>query len=269
MARELLSSPWIFLLLLFPGRCAEILQPSDTNRFLLDHLFDGYVDRIGKNNASMRKNARSTPIYADRICSGRIIQGCVSCAPTSFKPGRSSSSAGAMNFAGMSVSFPPARHQGRKEEISMLRRTFLSLTAALAPLMALPARAQQSDQPTQGAAMLPAPSKSGYAPVNGVEVYYAVYGEGDPLVLLHGGLATLDMFGPNVALLAQGHQVIAIDLQAHGHTMPFDRPMSYEAMADDVAGVIQYLGFDKADVMGYSLGAGTALRVAIQHPDVV
>jgi pimeloyl-ACP methyl ester carboxylesterase len=151
----------------------------------------------------------------------------------------------------------------------MLRRTFLSLTAALAPLMARPARAQQSDQPNQGAAMLPAPSKSGYAPVNGVEVYYAVYGEGAPLVLLHGGLATIDMFGPNVALLAEGHQVIAIDLQGHGHTLPFERPMSYEAMADDVAGVIQYLGLEKADIMGYSLGAGTALRVAIQHPDRV
>ncbi len=151
----------------------------------------------------------------------------------------------------------------------MLRRTFLSLTAALASLMALPATAQQSDQPAPGAAMLPAPSKSGYAPVNGVEVYYAVYGEGDPLVLLHGGLANIDMFGPNVALLAQGRQVIAIDLQGHGHTLPFDRPMSYEAMADDVAGVIQYLGFEKADLMGYSLGGGTALRVAIQHPELV
>lgn len=151
----------------------------------------------------------------------------------------------------------------------MLRRTFLTLTAALAPLMALPALAQQADQPTQGAAMLPAPTKSGYAPVNGVEVYYAIYGEGDPLVLLHGGLATLDMFGPNVARLAETRQVIAIDLQAHGHTLPFDRPMSYEAMADDVAGVIGYLGLERADIMGYSLGGGTALRVAIQHPDVV
>lgn len=151
----------------------------------------------------------------------------------------------------------------------MLRRTFLSLTAALAPLMALPAFAQQTDPSTQGAAMLPAPSKSGYAPVNGVEVYYAIYGEGDPLVLLHGGLANIDMFGPNVALLAQGRQVIAIDLQGHGHTLPFDRPMSYEAMADDVAGVIRYLGFEKADIMGYSLGGGTALRVAIQHPELV
>lgn len=117
--------------------------------------------------------------------------------------------------------------------------------------------------------MLPAPSQSGYAPVNGVEVYYAVYGKGEPLVLLHGGLATMDMFGPNVALLAQDHEVIVIDLQAHGHTLPFDRPMTYEALADDVAGVIRHLGHEKADFMGYSLGGGTALRVAIQHPDVV
>jgi pimeloyl-ACP methyl ester carboxylesterase len=151
----------------------------------------------------------------------------------------------------------------------MLRRTLLSLTAGLALLLALPTHAQNSDQPEEGAAMLPAPSKSGYAPVNGVEVYYAVYGDGAPIVLLHGGLATMDMFGPNVALLAEGHQVIVIDLQGHGHTLPFDRPMSYEAMADDVAGVIQYLGYKKASIMGYSLGAGTGLRVAIQHPDIV
>jgi pimeloyl-ACP methyl ester carboxylesterase len=69
--------------------------------------------------------------------------------------------------------------------------------------------------------------------------------------------------------LAEHHQVIAIDLQGHGHTLPFDRPMSYEAMADDVAGVIAYLGLEKADIMGYSLGGGTALRVAIQHPQRV
>jgi pimeloyl-ACP methyl ester carboxylesterase len=173
-------------------------------------------------------------------------------------------------FHGGHVDFLPARSSSRqREEISKLKRTFLSLTAALAPIMAMAAFAQQADQPAQGTAMLPAPSKSGYAPVNGVEIYYAVYGKGDPLVLLHGGLATMDMFGPNVALLAQSHEVIAIDLQAHGHTLPFDRPMSYEAMADDVAGVIQYLGFEKADLMGYSLGGGTALRVAIQHPKLV
>jgi pimeloyl-ACP methyl ester carboxylesterase len=151
----------------------------------------------------------------------------------------------------------------------MLKRTFLSLIAVASLSFTVPAIAQTETPAPEAAMQLPTLSKSGYAPVNGVEVYYAVYGEGDPLVLLHGGLATMDMFGPNVALLAEGHQVIAIDLQGHGHTLPFDRPMSYEAMADDVAGVIRYLGLEKADIMGYSLGGGTALRVAIQHPDVV
>ncbi|MCD7059267.1 alpha/beta fold hydrolase [Pelagibacterium xiamenense] len=117
--------------------------------------------------------------------------------------------------------------------------------------------------------MLPPPSESGYAPVNGVEVYYSVYGTGEPLVLLHGGLMTTEMFGPVLTALAEGRQVIGIELQAHGHTLPFDRPMSWDALATDVAEVIRYLGHEDADVMGYSLGGGVALRTAIDHPDVV
>ena len=148
----------------------------------------------------------------------------------------------------------------------MLRRTFLSFTAALLPLLALPARSQQA---TQGAAMLPAPSKSGYAPVNGVEVYYAIYGQGEPLVLLHGGLMNMEMFGPVLAKLAETRQVIGVDLQAHGRTLPFDRPMTFEALATDIAELIKWLGFDKADIMGYSFGGITALRTAIDHPEVV
>ncbi|WP_332701536.1 alpha/beta fold hydrolase, partial [Devosia sp.] len=146
---------------------------------------------------------------------------------------------------------------------------FLSLTTALLPLLALPARSQQPTQPDQGAAMLPAPSKSGYAPVNGVEVYYAVYGEGEPLVLLHGGLMSIEMFGPVLAELAKTRQVIGVDLQAHGRTLPFDRPMSFKAMATDIAELIKWLGFEKADIMGYSFGGSTALRTALDHPEVV
>ncbi len=151
----------------------------------------------------------------------------------------------------------------------MLRRTFLSLTTALLPLLALPAHSQQPTQPAQGAAMLPAPSKSGYAPVNGVEVYYAVYGEGEPLVLLHGGLMNMEMFGPVLTKLAETRQVIGVDLQAHGRTLPFDRPMTFEALATDIAELIKWLGFEKADIMGYSFGGITALRTAIDHPQVV
>ena len=77
------------------------------------------------------------------------------------------------------------------------------------------------------------------------------------------------MFGPNLAALAQGRQVIAAELQAHGRTADIDRPITYEAMADDVAALIRYLGFKTADVMGYSLGGGVATQVAIRHPDLV
>lgn len=116
---------------------------------------------------------------------------------------------------------------------------------------------------------MPVPVKSGYAPVNGVEIYYEIHGQGEPLVLLHGGLGSIEMFGPVLPLLAETRQVIGVDLQGHGRTLPFERPMSYEAMAADVAGLIRHLGVGKADVMGYSMGGGTALRMAIDHPEVV
>lgn len=108
-----------------------------------------------------------------------------------------------------------------------------------------------------------------YAEISGLELYYEVQGAGDPLILLHGGLGATSMFGEVTSRLAQGRQVIAVDLQAHGRTADTDRPLSYEAMADDVAALITGLGFDRADVMGYSLGGGVALRTAIQHPEVV
>jgi len=108
-----------------------------------------------------------------------------------------------------------------------------------------------------------------YAEVNGLEKYYEVHGSGEPLVLLHGGVGAIEMFGGVLPLLAEGRQVIAVDLQAHGRTADFDRPLSYESMADDVGALIDHLGFERADVMGYSLGDGVALQTAIRHPEVV
>jgi pimeloyl-ACP methyl ester carboxylesterase len=108
-----------------------------------------------------------------------------------------------------------------------------------------------------------------YAPVNGLEMYYEVHGEGDPLILLHGGFGGIVEYAQLLPLLAETRQVIAVELQAHGHTADIDRPLSYEALADDVAALIEYLGFENADVMGFSLGGGVALRTAIQHPDSV
>lgn len=111
--------------------------------------------------------------------------------------------------------------------------------------------------------------KSGYAPVNGLKLYYEIRGSGEPLVLLHGGVVGITMFGQNLDLLSQKRKVIAVELQGHGHTADIDRPLSYEAMADDVAGLLKYLGIDKADVMGYSLGGGVALQTVIRHPELV
>jgi pimeloyl-ACP methyl ester carboxylesterase len=111
--------------------------------------------------------------------------------------------------------------------------------------------------------------ESGRAPVNGLEIYYEVHGRGEPLVLLHGGVVGIIGFGGNVAALAQGRRVIAVELQGHGRTRDVDRPLSCEAMADDVAGVLGHLGVERADVMGYSLGGGVALQTAIRHPEVV
>ena len=107
-----------------------------------------------------------------------------------------------------------------------------------------------------------------FADVNGQRVFYGVHGAGKPLVLLHGGI-TPDSFGGNLAELANGRQVIAPHLQAHGRTPDTERPLRAESLGDDVAALIGHLNLGKADVMGYSLGASVALQTAIRHPDVV
>ena len=108
--------------------------------------------------------------------------------------------------------------------------------------------------------------KTGYAPVNGLELYHEIRGSGDPLVLLHGGVVGMTMFDSILPELASGRQVISVDLQGHGRTADVDRPLSFESMADDIAALIKHLGFENADVMGLSLGGGVALQVAFRHP---
>lgn len=117
--------------------------------------------------------------------------------------------------------------------------------------------------------MATSPSAASIAAVNGTHIAYQTFGEGKPLILLHGGFGSVEMFGSNVEALAAGRQVIGVDLQSHGRTPSVDRPMRFETMADDIAALIRHLGFEKADLMGFSLGGGVALRAAIQHPDVV
>lgn len=107
------------------------------------------------------------------------------------------------------------------------------------------------------------------ANVNGIQLAYQVLGTGSPLVLLHGGFGSVEMFGPNVELLARRHRVIGVDLQSHGRTPAVDRPMRFETMADDIAALMKLLHLERAAVMGFSLGGGVALRTAIQHPEAV
>ncbi len=111
--------------------------------------------------------------------------------------------------------------------------------------------------------------KGDYAEVNGLEMYYEIHGMGRPLVVLHGAYMTIGTMGPVVPSLAETRQVVAVELQGHGHTADIDRPLSYEQMADDVAALMKHLGIERADVFGYSMGGGVALQVAIRHPEMV
>jgi pimeloyl-ACP methyl ester carboxylesterase len=113
------------------------------------------------------------------------------------------------------------------------------------------------------------PTSAATVRVNGVELAYQVFGAGSPLVLLHGGFGSVEMFGPNVDLLAAGRQLIGVDLQSHGRSPAADRPMRFETMADDIAALIDKLGLRRIALMGFSLGGAVALRTAIQHPDLV
>ncbi|MDX6224818.1 MAG: hypothetical protein QOE64_1194 [Frankiales bacterium] len=108
-----------------------------------------------------------------------------------------------------------------------------------------------------------------YAEVNGINLYYETHGTGRPMILLHGGLMSGEMFGPILPTLAERHQVIAVDLQGHGRTADIDRPIDIRLMADDIAALIDHLGLEKPDLVGYSLGGGVALLTAIKYPEKV
>jgi pimeloyl-ACP methyl ester carboxylesterase len=112
-------------------------------------------------------------------------------------------------------------------------------------------------------------SSTGYAAVNGLNMYYEIHGAGEPLILLHGGLGATGMFGAIMPALSGSRQVIAVDFQGHGRTADIDRPLSYEHMADDIAGLMETLHIRQADIMGYSMGGGVACQTAIRHPDMV
>jgi pimeloyl-ACP methyl ester carboxylesterase len=108
-----------------------------------------------------------------------------------------------------------------------------------------------------------------YAYVNGIELYYEIQGSGRPLILLHGGLMSSEMFGPILPALTEQHQVILVDLQGHGRTADIDRPLDVRLIADDIVALADHLGLDRPDVVGYSFGGGVALQVAIRYPEKV
>src|SRR5947209_1108943 len=111
--------------------------------------------------------------------------------------------------------------------------------------------------------------RGNYARVNGLDLYYELHGNGQPLVVLPGAFWTIEAIGELVAQLATTRRVIAVELQGHGHTADIDRPLSFESMADDIAALITSLGLEQADLFGYSLGGAVALQTAIRHPEVV
>ena len=108
-----------------------------------------------------------------------------------------------------------------------------------------------------------------YVEVNGINLYVETYGTGRPMILLHGGLASGEMFGPILPTLAQQHEVHVVDLQGHGRTADIDRPLDMGFLADDIAALIDELGLDQPDLVGYSFGGGVAVHTAAKYPEKI
>ncbi len=114
------------------------------------------------------------------------------------------------------------------------------------------------------------PGESGYADVNGLKLYYEVYGSGKPILLLHGSFMSIPLnWSQMIPLLARDRKVIVAEMQGHGRTKDSPREFSYEGMADDVSGLLKHLSVDSADILGYSMGGGIAFQVAVRHPEQV
>jgi pimeloyl-ACP methyl ester carboxylesterase len=142
-------------------------------------------------------------------------------------------------------------------------RVFAALMTLTFASLSVPVQAQAQAQAKTNT------TRSGYVKANGLEYYYEITGKGEPLLLLHGGLGSTDMFKPIMPAFTEHRQVVAIDLQGHGRTELGSRKLSLPDVGDDVASVLTQLGFKNVDVLGYSFGGGAAFQLAVQHPEMV
>jgi pimeloyl-ACP methyl ester carboxylesterase len=150
----------------------------------------------------------------------------------------------------------------------MLNSTLIAFVASVMAAAFVPAGSAGAEE-TKPAAKADAPARSGHVMIDGINYYYEIRGEGEPLLLLHGGLGSIDMFAPILPMLDEGRQVIGVDLQGHGRTTLGYRPIDLKAIGDDLATLLKQIGYEKVDVLGYSFGAGAGFRLAVQHPDLV
>jgi pimeloyl-ACP methyl ester carboxylesterase len=156
----------------------------------------------------------------------------------------------------------------RRRTLAAAGMTLAAPSAMAAPAHPAPATGAQTMQ--KGSGMTATAPQTGYAPVNGLQMYYEIHGAGQPLVLLHGAFSAIGTsFGKVLPGLAATRRVIGVELQAHGRTADIDRPLSVEQMAEDTAALLRYLKIEQADVFGYSTGGAVALRLVLRHPALV
>lgn len=153
----------------------------------------------------------------------------------------------------------------------MKTKTTLGLIITLVFALFISCQQQKNDRTGSPAntSIVNKPSETGYADVNGLKMYYEVYGEGKPLVLLHGSYMTIPLNWSQAIPMFKGRKVIVAEMQGHGRTRDIARKISYEGMADDVSGLLRHLQIDSADILGYSMGGGVAFQLAIRHPEQV